>query len=38
VFVVLGAVRRGDEVLTSDPSDLAALVDASTGRVTLTVV
>lgn len=37
-LVVLGAVRRGDEVVTSDPSDLAALVDASESSVTLTVV
>ena len=37
-LVVLGAVRRGDEVLTSDPSDLAALVEASARRVMLTVV
>lgn len=37
-LVVLGAARRGDEVLTSDPSDLAALVEASTRSVTLTVV
>jgi len=37
-LVVLGAVRRGDEVVTSDPSDIAALVDASERSVTLTVV
>jgi hypothetical protein len=37
-LVVLGAVRRGDEVVTSDPSDLAALVAASERSVSLTVV
>lgn len=37
-LVVLGAVRRGDEVVTSDPSDLAALLGASEQSVTLTVV
>jgi hypothetical protein len=37
-LVVLGAVRRGDEILTSDPSDLAKLVDASARRVTISVV
>jgi hypothetical protein len=37
-LVVLGAVRRGDEVVTSDPSDLAALVAAAGRGVTLTVV
>jgi hypothetical protein len=37
-LVVLGAVRRGDEILTSDPADLAALMAASPSRVPITVI
>ena len=37
-LVVLGAVRRGDEILTSDPADLSALMAASPTRVPITVV
>ncbi len=37
-LVVVGAARRGDEVLTSDPADLVALVAAQPAPVTLTVV
>ncbi|MGH8909513.1 MAG: twitching motility protein PilT [Egibacteraceae bacterium] len=37
-LVVMGAARRGDEVLTSDPADLAALAAAHPARVTLTVI
>ena len=37
-LVVLGAVRRGDEILTSDPTDLSALMAASPTRVPITVI
>ncbi len=37
-LVVLGAVRRGDEILTSDPADLAALMAVSPPTVPITVV
>lgn len=37
-LVVLGANRRGDEILTSDPTDLSALVAASPTPVRITVI
>ena len=37
-LVVLGAVKRGDEILTSDPADLAALIAESPSTVPITVV
>lgn len=37
-LVVLGAGRRGDEILTSDPDDLAALVAVLPTPVRITVV
>ena len=37
-LVVLGAVERGDEILTSDPEDLAALMAAAPMKVPITVV
>lgn len=37
-LVVLGAARRGDDILTSDPDDLSALVAAQPTAVRITVV
>jgi hypothetical protein len=37
-LVVLSAVRRGDEILTSDPADLSALMAVSPTTVPITVV
>lgn len=37
-LVVLGAARRGDEILTSDPDDLAALAAVAPTPVRITVI
>lgn len=37
-LVVLGAVRRGDEILTSDPADLATLAAVAPTPVRITVI
>jgi hypothetical protein len=38
VTVVEGAVRRGDAVVTSDPTDLAAIADVAARRVVIVAI